>query len=569
MEVSCSSQLYPKPYMMNNHLATYASFLLAKALKDLFPKIQLVGGFSQNALFSYDFIADFPLDSQGLQFLNDRLNELFSQDIEISFHEMLRDGAMQMFDARGEKTWGFMLKDLDKKELVPLARVGSTYFLADFEIPDLKGLKGVSKLLFSTEESVYLPRFGVTSVRRVTGFVENDQSSLKEKLKKIKGVDALSHIALGKKGGLFEKCCEEIIYTGKGAFAMRALEGICSEAYESQNFDCIRTPNYSLFDHQENQNFAAPLWDKRPYVLGGDRLDAHASYWQSQSKEKDKLCSAEASLFFRKIASRETRGLWLAKSFTRDESFCFVPCSRSKEALISSLHFIQINVNIDGIEGLWSLLPGANEAMEGGGSMPYEALMQNESFFNVEFKKGKINPKRFALFYRDAFLEPWEGPSVELIAPPTHVGEKIRALMGWKEAPVLIKTSLFGSFERFLAFCLEKRKTLPSVLRREHGMLIVLNGTQLDFAKYVDEEAKKRGLHLHIVMKEKLESFKIDLFDQCEALPTAYIEEARDDARPLRFIEKTGNRPLTVPEFLSLAGKEEGDWPKILLQKGR
>jgi len=350
--------------------ATYASFLLAKAIKDLFPKVQLVGGFSETCRFSYDFNADFSIDDKALQFLNDRVQDLMGKQIPITCHEMMSAPAMAMFKAAGETAWVNELKTVDKKALVPLVQLEGRYFLANGVVTAAKGFVK----LVSVEEK--------GNSWRITGFAAENTDLLKERVKCFK------------KKQPHETCYrlqgDELIIRGKGAKVFRELEQACVDAYEKENFEWIIAPPGTHFL--------------------GER-------------------SAGINLVHRDIPSRDLRGLWLSKNYHQDIGYRFVPLRESREALISSLQFIQKNANIFGIESSW--FPTFQ-----GDPLSYEASSE----------------QRYALHYTDACLEPWEGPFVETASVP----REIRAQWGFQEEVLLIKTSLFGSFERFLAFSLNK-----------------------------------------------------------------------------------------------------------------
>lgn len=434
--------------MQTKARAAIASFLLAKAAKDLFPKIQLVGGFSESSYFSYDFLAEFEIDSDSLGFLADRMRELIASGTPVTPHEMLRDVAVSMFKSTGE--WDLMrsVKELEKSELVSLVRVGNLTLPGALDEEMSAKEAGFVKLLGFFKEKILngtkpLFRF------RITGVAEEDQSSLKAKVKGHRAAEEKSHEKSGSALSLFEFVDGKPLFLDEGAFALRQIEGLVAKAYGKEGVKELRSPGSS----------------------SEDKLSSHAGYYLRSLKYRTEYQGSwEIYPRTRKVEPRERRGLWLTGEFLADTAYFFVPSNLSVKRVISSLQFIEKNVNISGIESRWLSVQSENCGL---GKervcaewVSFEALIQSESRLQCGSQGKKTVSRRFALFYHDARQELWEGPSIEVTPLTGPLSQRIREGSGDGSDMVLIKATLSGSFERLIAFHLEKTGALPLSFQR-------------------------------------------------------------------------------------------------------
>ncbi len=134
------------------------------------------------------------------------------------------------------------------------------------------------------------------------------------------------------------------------------------------------------------------------------------------------------------------------------------------------MQFIEKNVNISGIESRWLSVQSENCGL---GKervcaewVSFETLIQSESRLQCGSQGKKTVSRRFALFYHDARQELWEGPSLEVTPLTGPLSQRIREGSGDGSNMVLIKATLSGSFERLIAFHLEKTGALPLSFQR-------------------------------------------------------------------------------------------------------
>ena len=432
--------------MQTNTPAAIASFLLAKAVKDLFPKIQLAGTFSERSCFSFDFLTEFEIDDAALQFINDRVRDLISSNIPLIHHEMLRDVAVSMFKSHGE--WEIMhdLKRLEKNALVSLVRIDNLVVPGELHGEVRAKEAGAVKLLTVNQEKILIK--GKPSFRfRLSGVAAEDQASLKVKVKALKAADDKAHEKHGADLELFEFIGKKPLFLAKGTAALRSIECFTAKAYESEGISIIRTP-------------------LSPSAAEEERLSWHVDYFLYCQKKGREYCgSGEIGLKERCIDPCQRRGLWYTDQFWADTAYFFVPSHLSVKTVISSLQFIEKNANISGVESRWLSLHSENLGVEKGDVsaewVSLEALIQKETLSTNRSQGKKTVTKRFALFYQDARQELWEGPSIEVAPLPESLSMKIREESQERSAMVLVKATLCGSFERLIAFCLEKTGTLP------------------------------------------------------------------------------------------------------------
>lgn len=463
-----------------------AKLLLALAVKEIFPTVRLAGGGSNSFEFYYDFInLSETFDTKALEFIEDRLNRLLAEKVSFSTHEMVFENARKMFLQEKFTERASQLERFSGG-LIPLVRIKNFWDVQDHPVLDHSSDIKAIKLLGFKKDTISLPNVKKIPIIRILGFAAETRDELKKKVKERPSLLEKQNFAKALKFGLVK----EVEKAPPGVFIFEN-EGV--EVLDRLNFFLKKTSlerGLSFFDLELVRKWRGKGSLKESLTpldllsLSGsiDELKEASSFFEIKRVEGDRPD------FFK-------NSLYQPLFFHRDESYIFCSKEKLQTELNSSLQFIQENVNISGTESKWQFV----RARSGKRGISLSEKLLETALVNTQVEWEEITSEtaetsRIFLNYKDIFGDLWEGPFIEVL---TQLENKKKDSS--RESSVsLIRYSLLGSLERFLAFWLERHGSLPLALLPWHGRIEFHKEEFLPIAEKIQMEAIRQGVRLYI-----------------------------------------------------------------------
>lgn len=152
-------------------LQVYASHILAKALQEIVPHIEVLGVESEGALFSCEWDSVKPFSREMLPLVEERMRACLKPPEEAVFNEMVAHNAAGLFKAKGQRELAFQLDEWGG-ELVYVIH--------------LDGYVGIAPYSFATPKKVYIKLVDLShdeGCLRITGVAAEEDAALKELVK--------------------------------------------------------------------------------------------------------------------------------------------------------------------------------------------------------------------------------------------------------------------------------------------------------------------------------------------------------------------------------------------------
>ena len=505
--------------------------LIGHAVKQLFPKANMVIGPVIENGFYYDIAVEKPFTSDDLQIIEDRMRLLIKQNYDVVKKMTPREDVISEFKKRGE---GYKLKLIeedmpDEKEMglyyhqeyLDMCRgphVPNTSFLEYFKLTKVSGAywRGDSKN---------------EMLQRVYGTAWASKKELKKYLHQLEEAEKRDHRKLGKQLNLFhfqEEAPGMAFWHPKGWTIYKIIQNYMEEVQQRNNYKEINTPqlvDYTLWEKSGHASkFSEEMFsvesENRMYAIKPMNCPCHIQVFNQGLKSyRDlPLRLAEFGSCHRYEPSGSMHGLMRVRSFVQDDGHIF--CSESQLqsevadfiqllfAVYRDFGFNEVILRLStrperrvGSDALWDdaelSLKNALDATE----LPWELVPGEGAFYGpkIEFSlkdcMGRI--QQCGTIQVDFFL-------------PERLGAEYIAEDNSKKTPVMLHRAILGSFERFIGVLIEHYGgAMPVWLAPCQAVILNISQNQASYCKKIEESLKNKGFRVAVDLRNEKIGFKI------------------------------------------------------------
>jgi threonyl-tRNA synthetase len=331
------------PHNLNNH--DLCLHLLAAAVSELFPKVQIVKGQFEGFNFSYDFVFPGEVGPKDLETIEERMWDLSRQSLDIIYSEMMRENAAEFFRFRRQKLKASYALE-EPFNIIKILKIGNycdiCYADGMENTVDFRHFKLNSLKTFHSED----PIVGDICLTRITGLASSDKKKFK---KAVKGQELLKkhhHLKQGKQQKLFfagEQGFDTLFWTSKGERVKLRINSWLEKKILSAGFEKVSTP-YEKIQKKEGlglfkaiESSHKEFWKCRPSIQATEGFKILESF-RGRGEEKDCYPHLDhSSLFASSISNKEgvlrafRDFLGLVNAFEQDFSLKLKPILLRKE----------------------------------------------------------------------------------------------------------------------------------------------------------------------------------------------------------------------------------------------
>ncbi len=497
-----------------------AAVVLATAVCDLFPDVQIVGGQGGDQYFYYDLVFPFEFQKDFLPLIEERMRLIVREKRTVRSLEMMPSNAATMMQHRGQNILAERLSEIDRA-LVSMCQIGEFIAFCPYTIQE-----ALSIPFLKICEGYLLPIAG-QKIMRIVGSAALDKETLKAVVKQPLPA---CHLSLSREMGMFEPMEEFWLWRPKGEFIRQQLIDWWRQEYRRQNFSLISSPA-SLLGGEE-----AVTRSHREYFLrSGESKIAEVTWLESGDR------------------SDPTLGLFSTGTYFADRSHLFCTEEKLLEECISSLRFIFKIPKILGFEFEIVLAvsnAGTHKMRSKGLSLFQQVLEQEGLDYTVEKTERAGLLASLELRMADALGRRWTGPFLRI--PETGIATG--------KGCMLIR-SAFGSFETVVALLLEKRGGwLPLWLAPEQVRILIVSSPAKAYADEVLQTLKTQGLRMTVEGGE--DKLKTQVYKAIqEKVPCVVLlgeREVRAKTLTVRWNGEIEEQNLTLNEFCMRLKAEMG-----------
>ena len=509
------------------------SHIMAQAVKELWPDVQVTIGPAIDNGFYYDFSRQEPFTTEEFEKIEAKMHEIVKRDEKLERIVMPRAEAIKFFEDLGEKYKAEIIRDLPEDETISLYRQGSFTDLCRGPHVPSTGKVGDAFKLMKVAGAYWRGDSSKEMLQRIYATAWADKKELQAYLDMLEEAAKRDHRKLGREMDLFhfepEYAPGAVFWHDKGYRIYRKLIEYMRNRQEHNGYVEICTPRvmdrvlWETSGHWEKygaHNYSGQTEDGKWFCIkpmncpGGVLV-----YKQGIRSYRDlPLRMAEFGKVNRYEASGSLMGLMRVREFTQDDAHIFCTPEQMEEECITTLKLIfdiYKDFGFDDVKIYLSTRPekriGSDEIWDLCEKSLANALTTHGYAFEINEGEGAFYGPKLEFILKDAIGREWQCGTiqVDMNLPErfdiSYIGED-----GEKHQPVMLHRALFGSIERFLGILIENHAgKLPLWLSPEQVVVCPIVSEFDDYACEVADTLRKAGLLVSTDLRNEKINYKV------------------------------------------------------------
>ena len=517
---------------------TLTAQVLAKALKNLYPKSYLAIGPTIEDGFYYDIETSQSISVDDLEKIEKEMNKIISSKSSITKKIASKKDALKVFKSLEEPYKQTIINESDQKDNFQLYYQDQDSFVDLCKGPHLPNLSFIGSFKLTKVSGAYWKGDSKnTMLTRIYGTAWNSDKDLNKHLNSIEEAQKRDHRKLGKEMDLFhfqDEAPGMVFWHPDGWTIYRQLQNFVRQKIESNGYVEINTP--LVIDRKLWE--ASGHWDKyRENMFITEIDEEHANekrvnalkpmncpghvqiYNQGIKSYKDlPLRFAEFGACHRYEPSGTMHGLMRVRGFTQDDGhiFCTEDQIESETGLFinllsdiyADLGFKDFNIKLStrpevrvGSDKTWDKAEQALESAIKNLGYPYKLDEGDGAFYGPKLD--------FVL--TDAIGRAWQCGTFQL---DFNLADRLDAEFvgedGKKHIPVMIHRAVLGSFERFIGILIENYSgKLPFWLAPKQVVIASIVSEVNDYVMEIQELFKNKGIRTEVDLRNEKISYKV------------------------------------------------------------
>lgn len=509
------------------------SHIMAEAVKELWPDVQVTIGPAIENGFYYDFARKEPFTTEDFEKIESKMHEIVKRDEKIERKVLPRAEAIKFFKDLGEKYKAEIIEDLPESEVISLYTQGHFTDLCRGPHVPSTGKVGDAFKLMKVAGAYWRGDSTKEMLQRIYATAWADKKDLKAYLDMLEEAAKRDHRKIGRDMDLFhfepEYASGAVFWHDKGYKIYRRLIEYMRNRQEHNGYIEISTPRvmdrclWETSGHWEKygaHNYSGQTEDKKWFCIkpmncpGGLLV-----YKQGIKSYRDlPLRMAEFGKVNRYEASGSLMGLMRVREFTQDDAHIFCTPEQMEEECITTLKLIldiYKDFGFNEVKIYLSTRPekriGSDEIWDLCEKSLANALTSHGYAYEINEGEGAFYGPKLEFILRDAIGREWQCGTiqVDMNLPQrfdiSYIGED-----GEKHQPVMLHRALFGSIERFLGILIENHAgRLPLWLSPEQVVICPIVSEFDDYANEVAKAMQKAGLSVKTDLRNEKINYKV------------------------------------------------------------
>ena len=506
--------------------------LMAQAVKQLWPEVQVTIGPSIEQGFYYDFDREESFTEEDLAKIEARMKELIAQDLPYQRKELSKQEAVEIFSKMGENYKIELLSEIPDTDVI------STYTQGDFidlcrgpHIPSTGKIK-VIKLLRSSG-AYWRGDEKNKMLKRIYGISFPSNKELNAYLLFLEEAAKRDHRKLGKDLDLFsindEVGAGLVLWHPNGSMIRQQIESYWKDQHLKNGYKLVNSPHLGrskLWETSGHLSFykedmySAVKVDDQEYYIKPMNCPFHLSIYNANhhSYRELPIRLAELGTVYRYERSGVLHGLMRVRGFTQDDAHIICTPeqvdSEVEKLIVFSLDMLR-HFGFKDFMIYLSTKPEASVGRDEDWQMATESLKASltklDLPFNVDEGGGAFYGPKIDIKIKDAIGRAWQCTTIQFdFNLPERFDMQYIGADNTAHRPYMIHRAIFGSLERFFATLLEHHGgNLPLWLAPTQMMMLPITDAQLDYCKDLQEKFLAEGLRCEIDPRSEKIGYKI------------------------------------------------------------
>ena len=554
---------------------TLTAQVLARAVKNLFPRAKLAIGPTIENGFYYDILFEKKISIEDFPALEEEMRKIISSGLEIKKLLKTKKESIKLFQNRNETYKIDIINRSDQDEKFQIYQQGESEFIDLCHGPHLPNLKLIGAFKLTKLAGAYWRGDSNNEMlQRIYGTAWYNDKDLKNYLNMLEEAEKRDHRKLGKELDLFhmqEHAPGSVFWHPKGWVLYRTIMEYMRVKLNSAGYQEVNTPQLvdsSLWkDSGHWEKFRDHMFisesEERVLAIKPMNCPCHVQIFRQGLKSYKELPirMAEFGCCHRNEPSGALHGLMRVRAFTQDDAHIF--CTKDQivsetEQFCKLLMDVYKDFGFEDIVIKFSDRPdnraGTDEVWDQAENSLVHAVEAAGYDYELNPGEGAFYGPKLEFILRDAIGRDWQCGTlqVDFVLPDrldaNYIGED-----GLKHRPVMLHRAVLGSFERFIGILIENYSgKLPYWLSPVHVTIVNLNDDCLEYAKEL--QAKLDKLSIRTVLDDRNEKINYKIREHAiQKVPFTVVignREIETDTISLRTLGSTNQETIKIKEFI-------------------
>ena len=561
---------------------TLTAQVLARAIKNLYPKSKLAIGPTIDDGFYYDVESEKSISSDDLSKIEDEMKKIIKTKSSITKKLVSKSEALKVFKENKESYKEIIVNESKQKDNFQLYYQDDKKFVDLCRGPHLPNLEFIGSFKLTKVSGAYWKGDSANAMlTRIYGTAFNNEKDLQSHLDNLEEALKRDHRKLGKEMDLFhfqDEAPGMVFWHQNGWSIYRKLRNFIRGRLKENDYIEVNTPQVidrklweasGHWDKYRENMFITEIDEehaneKRVNALKPMNCPGHVQiYNQGIKSYKDlPLRYAEFGLCHRYEPSGTMHGLMRVRAFTQDDGhiFCTEDQIESETGLfIKFLSNIYADLGFKNFDIKLSTRPemrvGSDETWDKA-EEALEAAIKNLGYpYRIDEGDGAFYGPKLDFVLTDAIGREWQCGTFQLDfnlaerLDATYVGED-----GQKHIPVMIHRAVLGSFERFIGILIENYAgKLPFWLAPQQVVVASIISDVNDYSLEIMDLLNKEGIRAEVDLRNEKISYKVREHSS-KKVPVIFAignKEKNDRTVSVRRIGSTDTKVLDLEKALN------------------
>ncbi|MDD5238584.1 MAG: threonine--tRNA ligase [Candidatus Omnitrophica bacterium] len=497
------------------------SHVMAQAVKELWPEVQLGIGPSIEDGFYYDFDKKEPFSDTDLASIEQKMREIISKNEPFIREELSREKALDLFKNLKE---GYKIELIQRipDDKVSIYRTGER-FTDLCRGPHVKSTGEIKAFKLLSVAGAYWHGIEINPMlQRIYGTCFESQKELEEYLKNLEEAKTRDHRKLGPELGFFDIYHQEagaglVFYHPKGALLRTIIEDYEKKEHLKRGYQLVITPHIMQaelwktsghYDYYKENMFIFKIEEKE-FVIKPMNCPGHILIYESKIRSYKDLPIRffELGTVYRNEKAGVLHGLLRVRGFTQDDAHIFCLPSQLREEIKAIIDFVFETMKVFGFLDIGIELStrpekyiGSDADWQEATAALEDALKEKGLNYETNVGEGAFYGPKIDIKLKDALKRKWQCATIQCdFALPKRFNLKFIDSQGKEQQPIMLHRVLLGSLERFMGALLEHYKgELPLWLAPTQVLVIPIKDTVAEYALKVKKTLEDNSIRTEI-----------------------------------------------------------------------
>ncbi|MCG5529914.1 threonine--tRNA ligase [Halorhodospira halochloris] len=504
--------------------------LMAQAVKQLHPEMQVTIGPTVENGFYYDFAGEHSISEDQLETIEQRMSELADADQPVEREVWDRQAAKEFFLGQGETYKAQIIDELPEGEAVSVYRQGDFVDLCRGpHVPSTGKLKAFK--LTKVAGAYWRGDQNNEMLQRLYGTAWGDRKQLKAYLQRLEEAEKRDHRRLARSLDLFhvqEESPGMVFWHPRGWQLYLTVESYIRDLMRNNGYHEVRTPmlvDRSLWERSGHwEMFASNMFvtesESRDYAVKPMNCPCHVEIYKQglKSYRELPLRLAEFGSCHRNEPSGTLHGLMRVRGFVQDDAhiFCTEEQIQSEvRAFIDLVHTAYRHFGFNEVIIALSTRPdervGDDTVWDKAEQALAQALDDHGLNYTVQPGEGAFYGPKIEFSLRDCLERVWQLGTIQVdFSMPGRLGAQYVDEDGERRTPVMLHRAILGSLERFIGILIEHYGgALPTWLAPVQVAVLNITDRQADYAQQIAASLREYGFRADVDLRNEKIGYKI------------------------------------------------------------